>query len=121
MIDIRKLIQAELKAVHPRVYYQVAPETAVFPYIVYDLPNVYDDGEGYQLITLDVDGWENKDDTTALETLMASINARLNKKTLANSNITITLYLENKLTLTDDVPTIRRRKYTYQGRKFGRS
>ena len=73
-------------------------------------PNVYDDGEGYQLILLMLMDGKTKTIQQALETLMASINARLNKKTLANSNITITLYLENKLTLTDDVPTIRRRK-----------
>lgn len=121
MIDIRKLIQAELKAVHPRVYYQVAPETAVFPYVVYDMPNTYDDGEALQTIVLDVDGWDDEENTTALETLMTNVNDRLNKKVLRGSDFAIALYLENKLTLIDDDPRIRRRKYTYQGRKIGRS
>jgi len=121
MIELRQLIQAELKAVHTRVYYQVAPESATFPYLVYDIPTVYDDGEGLQTANVDVDGWDDEENTTALETLMANVNARLNKKTLVGSCFAITLYLESKLTLIDDDPRIRRRKYTYQGRKIGRS
>lgn len=122
MIKLRELIGAELEAVHPNnVYSPNAPENAAFPYLVYDLPNILDDGEGYQLITLDIDGWDDDEDTTALETLMANVNARLNKKTLIAEGFAVTLYLENKLALIDDDKRIRRRKYIYQGRKFGRS
>ena len=123
MIDLRKLIQGELKTVSAKVYYQVVPEAAVFPYIVYDIPNIFDDGEGYQLVTLDIDGWDSPvdGDTTPLETLMANVNMGLNKKTLTTDMMAVAFYLDNKLTLTDDDPRIIRRKYTYQGRKFGGS
>ena len=56
MIDLRKIIKGQLKSVHPRVYFQEAPKTATFPYLVYDIVNINDDGEGFQQVTLDVDG-----------------------------------------------------------------
>lgn len=121
MIDLRKIIQGQLKSIHPRVYFQMAPETATFPYLVYDIVNIYDDGEGFQQVTLDVDGWDNSAETTALETLMKNVNQTLNKKTFVSGNSTVTFYLENKLPLTDEEVTIKRRKYTYQGRLFERS
>lgn len=121
MIELRKIIQRQLKAIHPRVYFQAAPENAQFPYLVYDIVNIYDDGEGHQLVTFDVDGWDDEADTTELETLMKKVNQTLNKKTFVSGGSTVTFYLENKLPLTDDEVTIKRRKYTYQGRLFGRS
>lgn len=120
MIELRKIIQGQLKSIHPRVYSQAAPENAQFPYLVYDIVNIYDDGEDFQLVTLDVDGWDNNADTTALETLMKKVNQTLNKKTFVSGNSTVTFYLENKIPLTDDEPTIKRRKYPYQGRLFER-
>ncbi len=117
------MIQAHLKAIHPRVYFQVAPESAQYSYIVYDFSNSLDDGEGLQVITLDVDGWDNpgNGDTTALETLMDTINESLNKKSLTTDTLTVSFYAETKLPLTDDDPRIRRRKYIYQARLFERS
>lgn len=120
MIELRTITQSQLKAVHPRVYFQVAPENEKFPYLVYDL-RVYDSGENHQLVTLDVDGWGNSADTTTLETLMADVNKNLNKQTVITDNIVVTFYLENKLAMTDDDPRIKRRKYIYQGRLFERS
>ncbi len=120
MINLRKLLHSCLKSIHPRVYFQMAPDNAPFPYLVYDIVNINDDGEGFQQITLDVDGWDNSADTTALEALMENVNQTLNKKTFVSGNSTVTFYLENKIPLTDDEVTIKRRKYTYQGRLFER-
>lgn len=121
MIDLRKIVQAELKAVHPRVSFQRASENTVTPYLVYDITNIIDDGEGYQLVNIDIDGWDNKQDTTALETLMKNVNDRLNKKTVTTDKLAITFYLDRKIALIDDEPSIERRKYIYQGRLFERS
>ena len=121
MIELRTIIQGQLKSVHPRVYFQMAPETATFPYLVYDIVSINDNGESFQLVTLDVDGWDNSADTTALETLMKNVNQTLNKKTFVSGNSTVTFYLENKLPLKDEEVMIKRRKYTYQGRLFERS
>jgi hypothetical protein len=120
MIDFRTALQAKLKTIHARVYSQSAPEDAAFPYLVYDLPNDYDDGESMELAVVDIDGWDTPSDgdTTALETLMAAVNAGLNKQTITSGNATATLYLDTKLSLTDDDPRICRRKYIYQAKLF---
>lgn len=121
MIEVRKVINTYLKTLHPRIYFQVAPEVAVFPYVVYDLPSSFSDGEGGEIITLDIDGWDmnNTRDTTVIENLMKTINA-IDKKTLTTSEIALTLFLDNKIPLLDDDKNIHRRKYTYSGRLIRR-
>lgn len=128
MIDLRTVIKSYLKSIHPRVYFQSAPDNAVYPYIVYDIPNYSDDGETQSLIVVDIDGWDrpNNGDSTVLENLMTSINgdgdlktpSGLNKKTLTTDKIVVSFYLDNKLPLTDKDPLILRRKYIYQARLF---
>lgn len=116
VIELRKIILASLKAKHPRVYFQAAPADAVFPYLVYDLPNSFDDGS-MENFTLDVDGWDNVSDTTALETLMDGVDKELHRKTvIIAGQISATFYREHRLPLTDDDPNIRRRKYVFQVR-----
>ena len=120
MIELRKAINTKLKMIHPRVYFAVAPSDAVFPYLVYDIPNIQDDGECLEQVVIDVDGWSLGTDTTALETLMSEVNAGLNKATLTSGTMTAAFYLDTKLTLLDDDPLIRRRKYIYQARMHKR-
>ena len=116
--EIRTAIQALLKTLHPRVFFQVAKKNAVYPYVVFDLPNSVDSGT-LENFVLDIDVWDNKTDTTALETLINTIDEALHKKTiLLNDKMAFVIYRENRLTLTDDEPSIRRRKYTYQVRTY---
>ncbi len=124
MIELRRTLNAYLKTLHSRVYFQTAPYTAEFPYLVYNIINVFDDGEGQQTVTLDIDGWDKPadGDTTALENLMFAVNEGLNKKTFTTDKIAVTFYLDSKIIpLTDDDPRIKRRKYVYQGRLYERS
>jgi hypothetical protein len=127
MIEIRKALKTALKAIHPniivdgesvsRVHYQDAPDDAVYPYLVYVLPNSNDDGTLEQLF-LDVDGWDNSTNTTALETLMDSADKALHRKTVVVGNLSMTLYRESRLALEDDDKRLRRRKYIYQVRTY---
>ena len=48
MIDLRIALSTYLRTLHSRVYFQVAPEAAIYPYIVYDIPSIFDDGEGWR-------------------------------------------------------------------------
>ena len=121
MKNLRELLYPQLKDIHSRVYFQVAPENAQFPYVVYDFTQITDDGEGIEAVAVDIDGWDLKDDTTALETLMQSVNDALNKKTLTAEGLAVTFYLDRKIPLRDDNKNIRRRKYIYEARLFGRS
>ena len=121
MKKFRELIHPYLKSIHPRVYFQVAPDSAEFPYLVYDFTQIVNDGEEFETVAVDVDGWDLTDDTTALETLMQTVNDALNKKTLTAEGLAVTFYLDRKLPLRDDNKSIRRRKYIYEARLFGRS
>ena len=123
MKNLRELIRPFLKSIHPRVYFQDAPDNAQFPYLVYDFTQITDDGEGFETVAVDVDGWDMPagGDTTALETLMQTVNDALNKKTLTAEGLAVTFYLDRKIPLVDDNPGIKRRKYIYEARLFGRS
>lgn len=115
MIELRKALNAQLKTVHPRVYFQVAPELADFPYLTFEFITT-DDGEGQELAIIDVDGWDINPDTTTLETLMTALNTAINKRVISSGNMTATLFLDRKIPLIDDDPLIKRRKYIYQAR-----
>ena len=121
MIEFRRALHPHLRSIHPRAYFQRAPDTAKFPYLVYRM-EIRDDGEAFHLITLDIDGWDRPEtgDTTELESLMDVVNAGMNKVTLTTDSLVVSFYLENKLALLDDDPKIHRRRYTYQGRMFER-
>ena|SRR5690554_5966385 len=123
MKNLRKLLHLFLKSIHPRVYFQIAPDSAEFPYLVYDFTQIVNDGEEFETVAVDVDGWDMPagGDTTALETLMQNVNDLLNKKTLTVEELAVTFYLDRKIPLRDDNPAIKRRKYIYEARLFGRS
>lgn len=128
MIELRKAISTYLKSIHPSVYFQSAPDTATFPYIVYDISNYIDNGENQSLIVVDIDGWDrpSNGDTMRIEEMMESINGNgnlhtasgLDKRTLTTDKIVVSFYLDSKLPIADDDPTIKRRKYTYQARQI---
>lgn len=121
MIELRKILRAQLEAIHPRAIFQNTTDTVQFPYLVYDIPNVYFDGESGQIATVDVDGWDDDPDTAALENLMALVRSYLDKKTFQTEKIAVTFYLDSVLPLTDEDPHIKRRKYIFQARLFERS
>ncbi|WP_265445101.1 tail completion protein gp17 [Acetivibrio straminisolvens] len=123
MKNLRELIHPYLKSIHPRLYFQDAPDNAQFPYLVYDFTQIVNDGEEFETVAVDVDGWDMpaNGDTTALETLMQTVNDALNKKTLTAEGLAVTFYLDRKMPLRDDNKDIRRRKYIYEARLFGRS
>lgn len=120
IVELRKLINTTLRTVHPRVYYQRAPETATYPYLVYDLPDSIDD-RPIEQFNLEVDGWDKPSggDTTALETLMDSVDRALNNKRGIFSEFGVTIFRARRLPLTDDDPLIHRRKYAYDLRVIG--
>lgn len=122
VIEIRKIIKTVLKSVHSRVYYGSAPNDAEKPYLVYDLSNSLDGGSLEQFV-LDVDAWDmpTNGSTTVLETLIDSADKSLHRKTFTvDGNLAVTFYRENRLPVTDDNPSIKRRKYIYEVRTYER-
>lgn len=120
MTKIRTALNAYLKTLCSTVYFQVASKDAVFPYIVYNVA-LYPDGEGFERVVLDVDGWDcnETNDTTAVENLMTALKP-LDKHTLSTADTSVTFYIDSKVTLTDTDPRIKRRKYIYTGKLFNK-
>ena len=122
---LRAAIQDFLKSVHPRVHYHRADPNGAYPRLVFDLPTSFDDGN-FEIFQLEVDGWDNNPDTSALEDLMAAVDGDgdldnptgLNKRTIDADNLTAQVYREQRLSVPDDDPRIRHRQYTYQVRVF---
>lgn len=138
---LREHIHAYLLTIHPRVYFQDAPDGAQYPYLVYDFAQIVNDGEGFETAAVDIDGWDMPEygDDTGLEVLMHSVNDALDKKTLladeklygfyspsqpfivVEAPFAVTFYLDRKIPIRDDNPDIKRRKYIYEARLFGGS
>lgn len=120
MIHLRTIMTKLLKTYHPRVYHQSAPKTAEFPYIVFDFPNAFDN-EHQEVFAFDVDVWDNKDDTTALELLSSTLWKELNYYRYIDENNQFSIYRDTRLPpLNDEDPSIKRRKLIFQLRYFDR-
>ena len=113
---IRTAIGAILAAVG-NVHYEVAPESATYPYLVYNLPNSIDSGTLEQFV-LDVDGWDDDTDTTTLEALMYAADQALHRKSVVSGDLGFRIYRENRLVLDEKESRLRRRKYIYQIRLY---
>lgn len=117
MIEIRKVIESKLQAITTKTYYQDADDDATYPYLVYDFPNSNDDGT-LERFDMDVDAWDDSTNTTALETLIDSADKALHRLTVVVGGLSMTIYRENRLSLEDDDPRLKRRKYIYQVRTY---
>lgn len=119
MIKIRKLLNSQFKTIHPRVYFLRAPEKAIFPYVVYSF-EITDLEDGLKLLTLDVDGWDNNPDTTALETMMASVHDNFKEANIFTDELFVRFHSDRKLPVLDDDPSLNRRTNIYLGRLYER-
>ena len=113
MINLRIALDKLLEEFHERVFFQSASKGTQFPYIVYTLPNSFT-VEEQEIFVLDVDVWDNKEDTMELETLSSDIWKGLNRYHHYDKNIQFSVYRTNRLPLDDDDPTIKRRKLIFE-------
>src|SRR5690625_5278793 len=120
MIELRETIKRELTKHSDRVYYHKAPADKVYPYIVYDFPNSFMEGD-QEIFNLDVDIWDNQDDTTPLETLATQVWRLFHRYHHIDENIQLSIYRENRLPPLDEKEqNIKRRKLIFQVRYFDR-
>lgn len=119
MIKLRQALHPYLKNLYDRVYFQEAPNKAQLPYIVYNF-TMYPDGEGTTTVTLEIDGWDNSKDTTALENMMETIN-QINKTVITTDDLSVVFYLDSKIAYVEDDTKYNRRRYSYTGYLYERS
>jgi len=121
MERLRTHLRNLLKLYHPQVHYQVAPTTATFPYIVLNLPNSFTNEE-QEIFSLDIDIWDNRTDTTELESLASKLWKELHHYRYSDDEIQFSIYRENRIPELDETEIgIRRRKLIFQLRYFDRT
>lgn len=131
MKALRTLIGDFLKTKHARVYYELAPEKALMPYIVFDFPTSFASGESDETFVLDIECWDvpGTDSSVNVETIMEAINgdgniispSGLDKATLSSLSVIATISLEQRLSIQDEDKRIKRKRYTYTIKAYERS
>lgn len=119
MIELRIVLNKLLKTYHDRVYHQQAPTKRIYPYVVFNLPNSFDN-ENQEVFVLDVDVWDYTEDTTALETLSSTLWKALNRYRHLDEDIQFSIYRSTRLPPLDDDPMFKRRKLIFELRYLDR-
>lgn len=122
MNKLRTQLNKILKSIHPTVFYKKAPDDAIFPYLVYDLPQSYYEDD-LETFNLDIDIWDKpvEGDTEELETLSQAIWNELNSYYFINEDMQFSIHRQSRLTIEDDDPRIGRRTLIFNLRYYDRS
>lgn len=135
MIELRKLIQAYLLSLHPRVFYtptNSAPVDADPPYLTYSFQPSNTPDESKESMIMDLEGWDIPagGDTTVIEELMELIKGDgniagdptgLDGSTLSNTKISARFNFESRLMAPDEDPSVKHIVHNYQITLFERS
>jgi hypothetical protein len=108
-------IHAQIKtvsAVKTSVYFETAPTTAVFPYVVYSYGGSVTDFDS-ETYSLNVDIWSKGTDTTTLENLTKSINDALQKYSYVGTGVGFKLFKQSTAMVPDPNELIRRRRLNF--------
>lgn len=113
MNELLEIIKDLILGAHSRVYLEDAPETAVFPYVVFNLVGdiIINEG-GRNDFTLEVDIWDDDQDTTTLEALTDDIDLHLDRINQSSSTIAVNFYKTGRDMIPD--PSLKRRQLRYQ-------
>ena len=74
VIKLRTDIQTFLLTLCDRVYYERATDTSTYPYIVFNLVDSREQEGNREDFDLEVDIWDNAQDSTAIETLTGNVD-----------------------------------------------
>ncbi|MCX0373038.1 hypothetical protein LI058_06120 [Clostridium perfringens] len=113
-IELRKLIVKLLKEVNKSVFYENANDKAKYPYIVYNLDNINTVNYPRNDIILTIDVWDRSNSTVTVETLTDNIEDVLNMLNKPSKNLFPTFYLEDRMSIDDEDPLIRRRQLKFK-------
>jgi hypothetical protein len=93
----------------------IAPNNSVFPYSTYELKNIDADNEydGSSII-LEFNVWDNKADTTTLDSVCDMIKAALKNKIVNLSSVKAKIYFVNRQALNDEDINLRRRVIQFE-------
>ena len=122
VIKLRTDIQTFLKTLCDRVYYERATDTSTYPYIVFNLVDSREHEGNREDFDLEVDIWDNAQDSTAIETLTGNVDGDgdltsatgLHRKLFYTAGqISAKCYRDRRLAIIDEDVRIRHRQLRY--------
>ena len=119
MLDILEYLTKEFKSVCPRVYEGNAKDEAIFPYIVFSLPNsnAPDDDNNVESVTLEIDIWDYSQDsydaTKNVEILANRIEELLKYNRELGDDYLLIFSKRNRFKLNDPDNNMKRRQLRY--------
>lgn len=120
MNNLLEYIFTKLSETQKPVYFEIAPQKASLPYIVFKLPNSVTVESDRMDYVLQIDLWDNKADTSALETLTSDIDKSLYRLQYMDATQFIKFERESRLMIPDPDPTIKRRQLRYTVKHYER-
>lgn len=112
-IALRTELQRLFKTLTSNVHYDIAPDTAPYPYLVYELSELTFD-YGKTLIELEVNILDYGSSSSAVEILADTLQETLNKYYFINDEIQFTIYKASRNKIEEEDKKIIRRRLTFE-------
>lgn len=112
MNKLLELILQTLKSKHQRVYHEVAPSDAVYPYIVFNISDGFKSHRDD--LTLIIDIWDRGTSSIAIEDLTDSIDKLLDEANIHNEFVLTTFYRQTRMKVEDPDLKLKRRQLRFQ-------
>lgn len=119
--ELRKLVQTRLKTVCSDVYYEIAKDDAMYPHCVFEFSTI-DLGDLHRddvMLTIDV--WDKGSSLVQIENLCDSIEALFNNANYPQQTILPTFFRVNRMSVRDDVKSIKHRVLKFQIQNYERN
>lgn len=117
-MTLRIFLNNKLSNIHSRNYYETAPDDTVYPFLVYNLEESFDDGS-IETFNLVMDAWDNKTDTTEIVQLISDVDNSLHRLRGSADGLFFIFYRNNRRTITDNDSRLRRRQLEFEIKVMG--
>lgn len=118
-VALRSAVQAKLKTICDRVYYDHAEQNAEFPYLVFNVEEVQHD-YGAISCDLEINAIDYGRDTSTCETLADNVQASLDKWRYLDDDIQFSAYCDRRNSVQEEDKKIIRRRMTFEVRMHER-
>lgn len=122
VLELKKQIQTFLLTCCDNVYYERADNISSFPYVVFNLTDSFGVEGNREDFTLEIDVWDNTQNTLTLETIVGNIDGDgdlfdatgLHRRLITSLDLfSAKIYRDRRINITDTDERIRRRHLKY--------
>lgn len=113
MRNLKIQLTAILRAIFARVYYEDAPDDALFPYIVYSFGASYSNRYN-EIVPLDIDVWDNNSSSANVDEIVADLKRNLEGLRYIDDEIQFVLYYDRMLDTDSEDKTLKRKTVSFE-------